>query len=142
MFCSVQFYFLFIMLRHNFRSQKPFGSFALEMQQRILLNDLSYRCDMDAIIKQAVRDELRSGSIDDLESSTRLSNETNRGQRTALLTKIRQGKGQTASKKRKLRPTCNKEHRIQIRWLNWKGGGYMTSNMTTIYYVTGNLKIS
>ena len=79
---------------------------------------------MDAIIKQALRDELRrSGNIDDLESSTHLSNETNRGQRivnrlSGLLTRIRQGKGQTASKKRKL--TCNKDHRIQISWLNWK----------------------
>ena len=77
---------------------------------------------MDAIIKQAVHDELRrSGSIEDLESSTHLSSETNRSQRivnrlSGLLTRIRQGKGQTASKKRKL----NKEHRIQIRWLNWK----------------------
>ena len=81
---------------------------------------------MDAIIKQAVRDELRrGGSINDLESSTHLSNKTSRGQRTAnrlsgLLARIRQSKGQTASKKRKL--TCNHvtKNRIQIRWLNWK----------------------
>eukprot|EP00794_Sanderia_malayensis_P020825 gene20825-22869_t len=74
---------------------------------------------MDAIIKQAVREEIRRVGNNG-QASTRMTEAETQGnyrqvnRLSGLLSRIRQGRS-SGSKKRK----ADKEHRIQIRWLHY-----------------------